>query len=521
MNTARAENNLTGKEGSGSSFFDDLTNQTLNSLPSAIVVTDLSQKIIYTNQSFHKFIGYTPEEIKGRSLQTFFYAGEDSQIIREIADGNLIETFTGRVSLKKENGDMFYTLLSASFLTGSNKEKIAVVYSLNDLSSELDQDNELKALEDKYRSLFLGLKDAVYESTPAGKLIDINPSGVELFGFSSKAEILRVDIAKDLYANPEDRNKLKKILAKENYIKNYEIEVKTKDGKILTVLETSAAVKDAEGNILCYRGIIRDITESKQREKLLNDYVKRLAGTNEQLIKSEAQLRKINTEKDKFFSIIAHDLKSPFNSLLGLSQFLIEDIEELSKDEIKTFAEEINASSRILFKLLENLLQWAQIQTGRLKQEKIIFDFFETAAQTVMLLSGNAGKKGIELFNRINQASFVYADFTLISSVLQNLVSNAIKFSKKGGKIIIDSMDDGSFLQVSVEDSGIGMSEEALQKIFRIDQHHSTLGTLNEPGTGLGLVLCKELVEKNGGKIWVKSQPQAGTTFFFTIPKPK
>ena len=374
-------------------------------------------------------------------------------------------------------------------------------------------------LEQKYLSLFTKLKDVVYESTHDGRLIDINPSGLELFGYSSKEELLKVNIASDLYVNPERRAVLLKKLEENGFVKDYEIKVKNKDGNEIVVLETSFQRKDVDGNVLGYTGIIRDVTKSKKHELLLTKYNEDLAKVNEQLKSSERKLKKLNDEKDKFFSIIAHDLKSPFNALLNLSEFLVEDLSELSLEEIRSFSKEINKSAHSVYNLLLNLLQWAQIKNGWMKRTEEKIALSSLLNNVIILMESVATKKRIEIINDVNSTCFFYGDRTMISSVLQNLISNAIKFSKREGKVIVSSKIEDEKIIVSVKDTGVGICDENLDKLFRLDNHLSTAGTANESGTGLGLILCKELVEKNNGQIWVDSEERIGTTFSFSLDK--
>ncbi len=396
-------------------------------------------------------------------------------------------------------------------------------------SNEINKENERLAdensraeasvVEEKYNTLFMELKDVVYESTQDGKLIDINPSGIELFGYESKEELLKVNVAETLYVNPVERDVLLNELTEKGFVKNYEIKVKNKSGDELVVLETSFQVKDKNGKVIGYNGIIRDVTESKKQERLLIQYNEELADVNKQLKDSENELKKLNDEKDKFFSIIAHDLKSPFNALLNLSEFLVEDLSELSLEEIRSFSKEINKSAHSVYNLLLNLLQWSQIKTGRMKHTKEKVALSSLLNNIIILLENVASKKSIKIINEIDSSIFFYGDRTMISSVLQNLISNALKFTKRNGTIIISSKIEGDKIIVSVQDNGVGISEENLHKLFKLDKHLSTTGTANESGTGLGLILCKELVEKNDGKIWVESQETLGTTFYFTLEK--
>ena len=230
------------------------------------------------------------------------------------------------------------------------------------------------------------------------------------------------------------------------------------------------------------------------------------------------ELEEINRTKDKFFSIIAHDLKNPFNSLLGFSELLLENLESLGKDKIREYISIIFESSQSSYALLENLLEWSRSQTGRLKIFKEKFDIFKIISENIRLLENSANNKGIRLHNDIYKDTFCTADYNMVNTVVRNLLSNAVKFTSKGDDITVDCEETGELLKISVTDTGVGMKPEHLEKLFRIDQNVSLKGTADEGGTGLGLILCKEFIEKNGGKIWVESELDKGSVFNFTVP---
>ncbi|MCX6164140.1 MAG: PAS domain-containing sensor histidine kinase, partial [Ignavibacteriae bacterium] len=252
-------------------------------------------------------------------------------------------------------------------------------------------------------------------------------------------------------------------------------------------------------------GIMIDITERKKQMEQLQLY------TNE--------LKNLNSSKDKFFSIIAHDLRSPFNGLLGFSTVMLEELHELTPAEIKEYAGYIHASAKTVYNLVDNLLQWSRIQTGRIEYQPIKIDLYEEVFKTVELFNSNAITKRIKIFNDIQTNTFVFADQNMLRSILQNLISNGIKFTKIGGSIKISSKEKDKNIEIEIADTGIGIEMKDIVKLFRIDSQFSKLGTSNEEGTGLGLILSKELVEKNKGQIWVKSTLKKGTSFLFTLPK--
>lgn len=231
------------------------------------------------------------------------------------------------------------------------------------------------------------------------------------------------------------------------------------------------------------------------------------------------ELQEANATKDKFFSIIGHDLKGPLNSLTSFSNLLMHHTDSLSKEEIKMLATDLDKSLKNLFALLENLLEWSRSQTGNIEFTLEPFDLNEIIHSNVNLLSKQAENKKIHIEIAHQEATIVKAHQNSINTVIRNLLSNAIKFTPEGGKIKIGIVTNEKEWIVKVADNGVGMPEGVVNKIFRIDTKHSTQGTAKEKGTGLGLILCKEFVEKNGGKIWAKSKEDKGSLFAFCIPK--
>lgn len=260
---------------------------------------------------------------------------------------------------------------------------------------------------------------------------------------------------------------------------------------------------------LIYRAVIVNLLQ-KPVETLFN-----------RLQTSEKELREANETKNKFFSIIAHDLRNPFNSLLGFSDILLKRFDTLSDEDKKQFIGLLNQSANNTFKLLQNLLDWAKLQFNKMKPE-----FSDLPASTVIggnvsLLKEMAERKNIVLKGTYPAGSMVYGDMYMITTVVRNLVTNAIKFTLKGGTVfvILESREKG--VVIHVKDSGIGISPEIKEKLFSIEHIRSSPGTENEMGTGLGLILCKEFLEKHNGSISIESTPGEGTTFSVFLPGKK
>lgn len=231
------------------------------------------------------------------------------------------------------------------------------------------------------------------------------------------------------------------------------------------------------------------------------------------------ELIKLHSEKDKFIAIMAHDLRSPLTAIAGFSELLNKSIDEMEYDEIGEFSEMILKSSRLSLDLISNLMQWTLAQSGRINFNPENMDLNQIINNNIQLLNLAAQQKSITIETDLLPNSYVYVDEGMTSTILRNLISNAIKFTKSDGKILISTSKDQDKYVVSIKDWGVGMPQSVVDKLFAIDSNHSTLGTFGEQGTGLGLILCKELVNNQSGKIWVESKEDVGSTFYFTLPR--
>jgi signal transduction histidine kinase len=249
------------------------------------------------------------------------------------------------------------------------------------------------------------------------------------------------------------------------------------------------------------------------------DELKMRVRTHLKLRHTQRELQEANAAKDKFFSIIAHDLRSPFTALVGMSQFLANGIDNLDAQTAKEFLEGMHRSSKNAFNLLENLLEWSRVQTGRLPMKPETLNVRELVDEILNLFQVNISNKQLQIDNRLDEYVPVYADRNAVQAIFRNLLSNAIKFTPREGTVELDSHPLDGRRAFIVKDNGVGMDEDTRQDLFRIDVRHSSKGTNKERGTGLGLILCREFVERNGGEINVESEPDRGTLFTFTLPR--
>jgi signal transduction histidine kinase len=266
--------------------------------------------------------------------------------------------------------------------------------------------------------------------------------------------------------------------------------------------------------------ILWQITLSKARqERVISKQKEELEEQNAELIRKSEELRQAIQTKDKFFSIISHDLKSPFQGFIGLTQMMAEGNIDFSRTEITEYGKALFETASTVYKLLENLLEWAKMQKNEIDFTPKKFSISETAGQIADAFAQRAGQKEILIVDNIPQNLNAYGDEKMINSVLRNLLSNAVKFTNRKGRVTISAHEtEDKMIQVSVEDNGIGMPPDDIKNLFRLDKKVSSPGTEGEPSSGLGLLLCKEFVERNSGKIWAGSIYGTGSTFTFTLP---
>lgn len=275
------------------------------------------------------------------------------------------------------------------------------------------------------------------------------------------------------------------------------------------VIERQRANEEVN-NLLKEITYAKELTEVNLQQK--NLLVEELETTKEQLIVS------LN-EKDKFFSIIAHDLRSPFSGFLGFTQIMAEDIQDLSVNEIQDISEKMQDSAKTLYQLLENLLEWARMKRGSISFNPENISIAAIVQTNISVIKLRANYKDVEIIASIPSQLYAYADLNLLNGVIRNLLSNALKFTPIGGNINIGTIDATDSTIIYIKDSGIGMSESTIGKLFKIDEKISRPGTEGESSTGLGLLLCKEYIDKHNGKIWAESEVNNGSTFFVSLPK--
>lgn len=473
--------------------------------PAGIFHSNWTGKLLTVNPALAKMLGYSnPEELISvvNDMSTQIYVNPETRkrimetlkitdgwahwddVLWKRKDGSIITVdMTGRKVLK-ENGEL-------SYLEGF----------IVDVTEQKHAEEALRKSEENFKAIanYAASWEAWFSTE--GKLLWMNSYSEQLTGYTPE-EYKAADNYLSMVIAEEDIERVSKIFLeaiKGSSGDNLEFRVPRKNGSKFWVSISWRPILDSNGNSLGFRTSARDITKRKEIEEMINQQ-------NEELLR-------INSEKDKFFSIIAHDLRSPFNGFLGLTELMVSDLNKMTLVDINNIADKLHKNANNLFRLLTNLLEWSKMQRGLtdFKPEKLSVK--NIADESIKIFGDTARKKGIIIKEAIPEDIFVNADKSMIETIIRNLVSNALKFTFEGGVVLISAYISDNKVCISVKDSGIGMSKDIVENLFKIDKQTTRKGTDNEPSTGLGLLLCKEFAEKHDGDICVESEEGKGSEF--------
>ena len=362
---------------------------------------------------------------------------------------------------------------------------------------------DLNEQEEKFSKAFHAAPFIIILSKfPEGKIFEVNNSVASFSGYQPKELIGRKTSDLNLWEENNDRVKFITDLNSKGKVVEGEYNFRKKSGELFPGLISAEII--TINNEQCNISVIQDLSNINQAALKLRV--------------SEASLRELNATKDKFFSIIAHDLRTPFNGIIGFSYVLLEQIKEKDYEGIQEYADIINTSSRHAMDLLSNLMEWSLSQTGGLEYNPKQVDVVQLIKSSLKLLKTSTEQKSISISVNSPSELFMIADKAMIEAVLRNLISNAIKFTHQRGEISITAQVKDNDYIISIKDSGVGIDHSSIEKLFRIDSTYSSTGTNDEVGTGLGLILCKDFIDYHKGKIWVESELGVGSTFYFSIP---
>lgn len=482
-----------------------LMTHALKSLNDCVSITDINDRIIYVNDAFLRTYGYERPELIGQNIKMVRKKDHQDDLSEQVILPLTIESgWHGEIVNCKKDGTEFFIDLSSSTVRNEAGEIIALSGIATDITERKRMEEDLKKSKEKYRILIENQGEGVGQVDNNEVFIFANPAAEQIFAVKKNGLIghnLNEFVTKEsmelIIKESEKRSKNEK--------SSYEIEIIDANGERKYVLVTATPQIDTEGSHQGAFGIFRDITERKRIER--------------QLAKQTDELRELNLTKDKFFSIIAHDLRSPFSAILGLSGLLTSYFDDYDRESIKESVWEIDKASKQAFSLLENLLEWARSQTGKMDFVPVAFNLVDLVDETVSVAQTFANKKGVKLEIVTPAKMIITADRNMIYTILRNLISNALKFTPQNGKVTVSLDETSDFFEFSVTDSGVGISDENKAKLFKVDETFTNTGTNNERGTGLGLILCKEFIDKHNGNISVESELKKGSKFIVKIPK--
>jgi PAS domain S-box-containing protein len=488
----------------------DIYRRAFHGSSDSISITERDGMYIDVNEGFTRITGYTREEVLGKlspELNIWAIPGDLQKLIVALKERGFIENLESKFRCK--DGSLVTAAISANIIILNNEPHILAI--AKDITDRKRMEELLLKRKQQYDNLVSNIPVGVYvlHTKPDGTFANdyVSSRMAEMLGLSVESLTSRGDaIYKAIH--PEDlegfvRMNREGIQQKRAFDWKGRIVI---EGAVKWLYITSLPQEIEEGEII-WNGLVVDITEqvrAKAEIELQNE-----------------NLRRINSEKDKFFSIIAHDLRSPFNGFLGLTQIMAEDLPSFTMAEVQKIATKMSKSAANLYRLLTNLLEWSKIQRGAIQFNPEVILLNLVVGGSTELLQEDASRKKIELETLIPEDMFVFADVNMLQTVLRNLLSNALKFTPQGGKITISAKaKEGHQVEIAIQDNGIGMDQTLAANLFHLDVKTAREGTEGEPSTGLGLLLCKEFVERNGGKLWFESKAGSGSTFYFSMPGP-
>jgi len=488
----------------------DFLDLVINAIKSPFFVKNEAHQWVMLNDAAVEMMGSTREDLLGKSDYDL-YPQEQADVFWKYDELVLEEgSSINEEQITWSDGTIHTIVTNKQLYVEKPSGKKFIVGFIHDISSYKKIENDLRASELKYRELFDNANDFIITTDLEGNITNANRTLLNHLK-TELSEITSLNVYNYVSEeNLELAKNLKEQLLSGNFDSSFEVNALDLEGKPVTY-EIKASLINQDGKPVGFQCVFSDITERREARMNLEKYNKNLVD--------------LNKTKDKFFSIIAHDLRNPYSSMIGFSELLLEDLDTLTKEEIKDSLKIIRNSAKNSLNLLENLLAWSRLETGRMPYDPVKIVLTNLVDEVVNVLFSLAYRKKIEINNKVDQNILLFTDKNMLNTILNNLVMNAIKFTPIGGEINISAEpqvsttgDEADFVLISVADNGIGMDADICETLFTSNKAASRQGTEKEQGTGLGLVLSREMVERCGGKIMVESTPGKGSVFSLLVP---
>ncbi|PZX13048.1 PAS domain S-box-containing protein [Breznakibacter xylanolyticus] len=482
--------------------------QIFNLIPNAVILTRQSDGMILdVNNGYYNLLGYHPDEVIGKTtlnLNIWINPEERNKLVEALSHDGYCYNYEAQ--FRKKDGGRVTGMISSTIIKNQNGRCILSV--CRDITDRKRMEEELRASEDTLKESQRIARVGSYRFDICTGLWLSSEILDQIFGIDQNFPHdvqgwLRI-IHPDSQQEMSQYLKINIIENHEPFDREYRI-IRQDTGEEAWVHGRGELIFDEQGLLKEMVGTIVDITTRKSAELIIQEQNK--------------QLSELNAAKNKLFSIIAHDLRAPFNALLGLSDIVLRSYDDFNRTDIHQFITNINTLASQTFVLLENLLDWARLQSGLLSAQMIRCPLIEPIEQVCALSRELAANKQIALIHRIPEELMVTCDLHMTRTILRNLISNAVKYTYPGGQITIEATIESGWVIVNIVDTGIGIHPQVLSHLFDPDLYLTTEGTANEKGSGLGLPLCRELAEKQGGKLDAVSVPGKGSRFFFYLPK--
>lgn len=476
----------------------------IDNLPINVYIKDLESRKTMVNRSEVEYMnGLTEEEIIGKTDFELFPMDSAESSLRE--DRQVLQSGIAMISNEtvdqRENGDIHYLLTSKIPLRNNENEIIGLLGISYDITKIKEAEHALAVSEEKYRKIFENIQDIYYRTDQEGIVTEISPSIEKYYGY--KRENVLGQPATNFYFYKDDRDNIINALIQDHAVTDFEVKLKSNTSELLYASVNARLIIEG-GVVVGSEGSIRDISLRKLQEN--------------ELTSLNTELKALNNHREKLLSVVGHDLRNPVAASLKLAELALMDLETTSKEELVEYVSKVKEGLKNANELLEDLLRWAKNQFDSMDFHPVLISDVQLQVHTCLArLRPMAEAKHLLLTETINEELEVYADKDMLDTVIRNLVSNAIKFTATG-EVNVTAHQRKKDILFCISDTGNGISKEVIMQLFNKSSHYTSYGTSGEKGTGLGLELCRDFVEKHRGKIWVESREGCGSKFYFTIP---